>query len=168
MLARRCLGDPCLDTVDLQLTQRYIHRSSGAVLGSTARASARVSALLPGLPPADGADALRRWQSQVDMAHLHDYVVDWLSRLNTADDYAAVLDVVAAVATSRPDEITAMDADIVDLIGRRQHRHLPDRGQWGWEKLARQQLATKPRSTDVIGEWSVILKNADCWDGDVV
>lgn len=111
----------------------------------TARASARVSALLPGLSPADGADALRRWQSHVDIAHLRDYVADWLPRLNTADDYAAILDVVAGIATSRPDEITAMDEDIAGLIGRRrQHRHLPDRGQWGWEVLARQQVATKP------------------------
>lgn len=109
------------------------------------RAWTRVSALLPNLSPTQGADALARWHDHLTTARLREYVADWRPRIRTPDEYAAVLDLVALVAMSQPDQITDMGEEIADLVARRRdHPRVPDRGQWAWEQLARQQLTCRP------------------------
>ena len=111
----------------------------------TARAWTRVSALLHRVSPTHGADALQRWHSDLTIARLRERVAGWLPHIDSPDDYAAVLNLVAAAATSQPDEIVEMDGVIADLVARRrENTRLPDRGHWAWEQLARQQLASRP------------------------
>jgi hypothetical protein len=129
----------------------------------TARAWTRVSALLPGFSPAEGADALQRWHSHLTTARLREYLAGWLPRINTPDDYAAVLDLVALVSMSQPDEVAGMDEVIADLVARRRENlHLPDRGQWAWEHLARQQLTSRPAAVVTV---LIDLLEADAFSG---
>jgi hypothetical protein len=122
--------DDLLDRLGLALDDHVRLRVSTE--GSlTPRAWTRASALLPRLSPAQGADALQRWHDHLDTTRLRDCLDGWLPRIDTADDYAVVLDLVGMAVRTRPDDVNPIENVIVDLVARRrEYAVLPERGGW--------------------------------------
>jgi len=106
---------------------------------------ARVSALIPRLSPADGARGMLGWLIDIDIHQLRDLLAGWVPRIQSHDDYNAVIEFVSLSVHGRPPWIDPVDPLIADLVAlRSQFGQLATMGEWEWRQLARRQLAVRP------------------------
>jgi hypothetical protein len=106
---------------------------------------ARVSALITQLNPRDGARGLLGWYVDLAPERLRDFLADWLPRIDTQDDYNAVVDFVALAVHRRPEWIDSVDPLVADLVALRSRFGRLTGREWDWEQLARRQPACTVR-----------------------
>jgi hypothetical protein len=105
---------------------------------------ARVSALISRLSPADGARGLFGWHGDLDPERLCDFLADWLPRIDTQDEYNAVVDFVTLAVYRRPEWIESVDPLVANLVAMRSRFAQMARMESDWERLARRQLTAQP------------------------
>lgn len=94
---------------------------------------------------ADGARGLFAWQRNVTEAEAIDLVDDWLGRLETQEDYDAVLDWLS-VWLHREADISPGLEDIVLRSVEARARFRSSREGWAWSRLAEQVVSRNPLS----------------------
>ncbi|MDO8733238.1 MAG: hypothetical protein Q7L55_11835 [Actinomycetota bacterium] len=110
----------------------------------------RVVELLRVLPVHVGAPRLFGWHVGVDESLLIEIIDEWLSKLDTQDDYSFAIDVVAMLVHGRDASGGDLEATLTTLVEKR--KTFPDLGQqsWDWVQLARRQLSRDPEALLVI------------------
>ena len=105
---------------------------------------ARGSALITRLSPGDGARGLFGWHINLDPERLREFLTDWLPRIDTQDDYNAVVDFVALALFRQPEWIDSVDPLVADLVGLLPRFGRLGRMEYAWEQLTRRQLKAQP------------------------
>lgn len=110
----------------------------------TPAAKARLRDLISSLPVRTSASQVFNWRDQLGDSEIAQFVQSWIQRLDSQDDYDAVIDLVALVEHAQDDQAS----DIDPLVGRLLQLRLqfPDIGrrEWDWSELAKHQLGIDP------------------------
>ncbi|WP_157002154.1 hypothetical protein [Agromyces laixinhei] len=111
----------------------------------TDRAVSRVRDLLPRLSVASGARALFFWVRDVsDEALVGDYLADWVGRIESQEDYNAVVDFVALHLHGRSEISYDLEAVVWQVVGLRTRFPVLGRQENDWSVLARRSLEQHP------------------------
>ncbi|KQW05600.1 hypothetical protein ASC66_11505 [Leifsonia sp. Root4] len=102
----------------------------------SARADARVESLIGGVSVAKGARALLSWAREYGESEIARYVRAWTPRIETKDDYDAVLNFVSLHMRRLGEDLPELDDLLFPLVARR--KDFPDipRHHYRWDKLA--------------------------------
>lgn len=111
----------------------------------TDRAASRARELLPRLPVASGARALFLWVRDVsDQSLVDDYLADWVSRIESQEDYNAVVDLVALHLHGRSEVSSNLEAVVWQIVGLRTSFPVLGQQEGDWSALARRNLNQRP------------------------
>lgn len=110
----------------------------------TDQARSRANDLVPQVPVRDGARMLFGWLRHYDQASMAALIDEWRARLESQEDYNAVVDVVALYLHKKDVDDSSLESSLKQLVADR--RRYPQLGQqgWDWTQLARRQVASNP------------------------
>lgn len=124
------------DDLKLQLTTQGPH---------SARASERISELLPLLTVATGARGVFYWAHGLpDEELLSNYLDGWLARLETQDDYNAIVDFLVLQLHQRVEVSAALEGVIGDVVARRVSFPAVGAQEYDWKVLAARVVEERP------------------------
>lgn len=111
----------------------------------TTRAETRVTELLPQISVAEGARAIFYWLRDLDDEDfLQRCITDWKSRINSEDDYRALVDFLAFVVYDRPEVSPALQQAIAEVVDCRLRFPMLGQQEHDWSRLAELQIETDP------------------------
>ncbi|WP_286932958.1 hypothetical protein [Microbacterium sp.] len=113
----------------------------------TSRAEARAAELLPQISVAEGARAVFYWlreTSDDDLLRL--YINDWKTRVESEDDYRALVDFLAFELHDRPEISPELQTAIEEIVELRLKFPVLGQQEYDWSQLAERQLEKDPAS----------------------
>lgn len=111
----------------------------------TLRAEARAAELLPQISVAEGARAVFYWlreTSDYDLLRL--YINDWKTRVDSEDDYRALVDFLAFELHDRPEISPELQVAIQEVVELRLQFPALGQQEYDWSQLAERELAKNP------------------------
>lgn len=104
----------------------------------------RLESLRASLSVAQVARGLFGWHADMGDERLARFLIDWLGRLQTQDDYNSAVDFMALALHRRPDSIAELEGLILQLVQARSRFPTTGQQDWDWAQLARRSLGSQP------------------------